>query len=88
MQHGVHQRQTVGIVYQLRTGKGLGPLKGGGIRVKVKEAVGLGRNIFMGRNHKAKGSAGGVVAALLWLRLHQTGHDINQHARGKILPCP
>ena len=41
----------------------------------------------MGRNHKAKCAAGGVVASLAGLRLYQTGHDINQHAGREILSC-
>ena len=87
MQHGVHQGQTVGIVYQLRTSESLRPLKGSGIRIQIKEVISLGRNILMGRDHKAKCSAGRVVATLLRLRFHQTSHHINQHTGRKILSC-
>ncbi len=87
MQHGIHQGETVGIVYQLRTCKSLCPLKGSRISVKVKEIIGLSRNVLMGCDHKAKCTASRVVAAFFWLRLHQACHDIDQHTRSKILPC-
>ena len=76
----------MGIVYQLRASESLCTLKGGCIRIQVKEIIGLGRDILMGRNHKAERAAGGVVTAFLGLGLHQTGHHINQHPGRKILP--
>ena len=88
VEHGVHQGQAVGVVYQLAAGKRLCPFKGGGIGVQVKEIVGLRRDILMGRNHKAEGAAGRVVAPLPRLGLHQAGHDVDQHAGREILPRP
>ena len=70
VQHGVHQSQTVGVVYQFHAGERLRAFKGGDVCAQVKEVIGLVRNISMGSNHKAERAASGVVAAFLRLRLH------------------
>ena len=86
MEHGIHQRQTVGIVDQLTAGEGLFPLELRLVCIQIVKIIGVFFDIPMGGDHKAESAAGRVVAPLAGLGFHQPGHHINENTRGKILP--
>ena len=85
MEHGVHQCQAMGIVDQLAAGECLFPFKLRLICIQIVKIIGVLLDIPVGGNHKAESAAGGVVAPLSGLGLHQPGHHINENARGKVL---
>ena len=70
VEHGVHQSQTVCVVNQLAAGEGFLPLEFGLVCIQIVKIVGVVFDIPMSGNHKAEGTAGGVVAPLTGLGLH------------------
>ena len=62
VEHGIHQRQPMGVVNQLTAGEGFFLLELGLIGIQIVKIIGMLFDILMGCNHKAKGAAGGVVA--------------------------
>ena len=85
MQHSVHQRQAVRIMHQLAAGEGLRVFKLRSFLIQIKKVIRLLTYKIARRNHKAKGAAGRIIAALSGLRCHQTCHNINQHTRSEVL---
>ena len=85
VEHGIHQRQTVGIVDQLTTGECLFPFKLRLVCIQIVKIIGVFFDIPMGGDHKAESAAGRVVAPLAGLGFHQPGHHINENTRGKVL---
>ena len=87
MKHGIHQRQTVGIVYQFTTCKSFFPLKPGRICIQIIKFIRVFSHILAGGNHKAECTTGRIITAFTRLGFHQSCHHINQYPRGKILSC-
>ena len=86
VQHGIHQGQTVGVMYQLTAGKCLSTLELLLIHRQFKQVISMVLDIAVSSDHKAKSTAGWVVAPLTGLGCNKSGHDIDENARREILP--
>ena len=85
VEHGIHKGKAVGVVDQFAAGERLVPLEFRRVRVQIEEILGMRFHIGMGGNHKSERPAGGVIAPLPRLRLHQAGHHVNEHTGREIL---
>ena len=85
VQHGIHEREAVRVVNELTAGEGLLYLKVRHICREVGVVIRLGLDVLRGGDHEAERAAGGVVAKLAGLRLHELRHDIDEHARREVL---
>ena len=87
VQHGIHQSQTMGIVYQFTAAEGRIFLKSRHILGQLEIIIGPRPYIPICGYHKTKGAAGRVITAFTGLGAHEPSHDINKPPRRKILPC-
>ena len=85
VEHGVHEREAVGVVDEFAAGEGFFDLE---VRFVDGEVVVVVRGVahgLRGGDHEAERAAGGVVAALAGLGLYEARHDVDEDARGEVL---
>ncbi len=85
MQHGIHQGETVGILYKFNSGKGLAALELLLFRGKIKIVIMYFPKILVGDNHKTESPAGRVPTVLPQCGLHKLHYGADKGSRGKIL---